>query len=198
GKFFLLAGDTSVFRLSLYVAAVTVRNGDPLAVIDGANRFDVHTITAHAQRWKIPPQRLLERIFVSRGFTCYQMEAAITERLPLFLSRQGARTAVILGLLDSFYDEQVKFQVAREMLQRIIAACHAMKADGISLLLACKEWDVRPKERNQFLQMLAESADHTYRVAAQGDAQRRNIPENKNVVQPQGRRGVMYLRSGRR
>jgi len=182
GKFFLLSGDAPIFRLSLYLAALTVRTGASLALVDGANRFDVHAITAQAQRWQIPPQRLLERIFISRGFTCYQMEAAITERLPAFLAQRGVRAAVILGLLDSFYDEQVKFQIAWAMLQRIIAACHAMKSDGISLLLACREWDVRPKERNQFLQMLREGADHTYRLTAQ--AEMHGIGEQHAIAQP--------------
>jgi hypothetical protein len=184
GKIFLLSGDTPIFRLSLYLTALTVRDGASLALIDGANRFDVHAITAQAQRWQMPPQGLLERIFISRGFTCYQMEAAITERLPAFLARRSVRTAVILGLLDSFYDEQIKFQIAREMLQHIIAACHAMKTDGISLLLACKEWDVRPKERNQFLHMLRQGADRTYRLAAQTEEHMLGTGEHRTIAQP--------------
>jgi hypothetical protein len=94
------------------------------------------------------------------------------------------RTAVILGLLDSFYDEQVKFQTAREMLQRIIAACHAMKADGISLLLACREWDVRPKERNQFLQMLQQGADCTYRLAGETEMRVHRTGGHRTFAQP--------------
>jgi len=69
------------------------------------NRFDVHYLAEFARRLacrpagsagarhdgrRITPEDLLDRIFVSRAFTCYQMEAAITERLPAFLRRSGS------------------------------------------------------------------------------------------------------------
>ena len=62
------------------------------------------------------PENLLDNIFVSRAFTCYQMEAVITERLPAFVRRSRSPVVMIFGLLDTFYDEQAPlFEVRREL-----------------------------------------------------------------------------------
>ena len=106
GKVFLLYGERSIFQLSLQMAAHAMAGGNSIAVVDGCNRFDVHALSRFARMRKIDPNKFLSRIFISRGFTCYQMEQAIAHKLPSFLSTIHSNTALIFGLLDTFYDEQ--------------------------------------------------------------------------------------------
>ena len=166
GKVFLLYGDSPIFRFSLVMAAQAVSRGASIAVIDGCNRFDVHTVTRFARERRLDPDALLRRIFVSRGFTCYQMEAAVNGKLPAFLARTNSNTALIFGLLDTFYDEQAPLREVQHILTRVLSALQAMRAGGISLLLASSNWKVLPEERNQLFARLKTGMDRVYRLAA--------------------------------
>lgn len=164
GKVYLLYGESPIFRLSLMMAAHALKNGSSIAVVDGCNRFDAHSIARFARERRKDPSEFLNRIFVSRGFTCYQMEAAITNRLPSFLERIGSRTAIIFGLLDTFYDEQAPLREVQQILQRVLGSLREMKDGGISILLACTEWNVRPQERNRLFTTLKQGMDRVYRL----------------------------------
>ena len=69
GKLYLLYGDPTVFRLSLTLASYALLRGNPIAVIDGCNRFDAHGIARFAREHSIEPNVLLNNIHISRGFT---------------------------------------------------------------------------------------------------------------------------------
>src|SRR6266849_4172307 len=106
GKLFLLYGDPVVFKLSLLIGAKALQHTAAVAIVDGCNGFDIRSLVGFAQQRKLNPDALLDRVFISRGFTCYQMEATITDMLPAFLSGRRSTAALIFGLLDTFYDEQ--------------------------------------------------------------------------------------------
>jgi len=170
GKLYSLVGtDSSVFRLSLSMASQALLRGVPIAVVDGSNRFDAYMIaeaarqiTAGRSGRRVTPEELLNRIYVARAFTCYQMEATITERLPAFLRRIHAPVAMVFGLLDTFYDDQAPLFEVKASVERIICALHAMKKENISLLLASKEIKVESKERNGLLPRIHAAMDQVY------------------------------------
>ena len=164
GKTHLLYGDKPIFLLSLRMAAHGMAHGSSVAVVDGCNRFDVHFLSRFARERKINVDDFLQRIFISRGFTCYQMEQAIVHRLPSFLAKIDSRTAMIFGLLDTFYDQQASLREVRQILHRVIGALQEMKAEGISVLLVCTKWNVLPKERNELFTTLQAGVDTIYRL----------------------------------
>lgn len=163
-KVSLLYGNEMAFGLSLWMMAQASSRGNIVAVVDGCNRFNVHAITRFARQHKVDPDLLLNRIFLSRGFTCYQIEAVMTERLPEFLKQVGGTTALIFGLLDTFYDEQAPFHEVLQILRRVITAMYRMRFQGISLLLVSEEWNVHPPERNRLFHYLKSSVDEVYRL----------------------------------
>jgi hypothetical protein len=126
------------------------------------------------------PDILLRRVFVSRGFTCYQMEQAIVGRLPAFLRRIGSTRAMIFGLLDTFYDEQAPLQEVQHILTRVLQSFESMNRAGISLLLACLEVNVRPKERNRLFSNLKLSMNGVYRLELNGEGKPSLLRENTN------------------
>jgi len=173
GKLFCLHGQTSgVFRLSLYAASHALLRGVPVALVDGSNRFDAYYIAefAHkitAQRLvkqRITPEQLLRQIHIARAFTCYQMEATITERLPAFLKRSGAPIAIIFGLLDTFYDDQAPLFEVKAGLERIIVALRLLKQANISVLLASLDMKLESKERNALFPRVKAAMDHILEV----------------------------------
>jgi hypothetical protein len=164
GKVYLLYGERPIFQLSLQMAAHAMAGGNSIAVVDGCNRFDVHAFSRFARTRKIDPNKFLNRIFISRGFTCYQMEQAIAHKLPSFLSTIRSNTALIFGLLDTFYDEQASLREVQQILQRLLVSFQNMKATGASLLLVCLERTVAPPERNQLFATLKKGVDRVYKL----------------------------------
>ena len=164
GKVCLLYGEDLIFQLSLRMAAHAMAKGMPIAVVDGCNRFNVHLLSHFARERRLDPDEFLNRIFISRGFTCYQMEQAVSGRLPLFLESIGSTIAMIFGLLDTFYDEQAPFREVQQILWRVLGTLQDIKAGGVSVLLACTEWNVLPKERNQLFATLKASVDRVYHL----------------------------------
>jgi hypothetical protein len=173
GKVYLLYGDPLVFRFSMLAAARSLSQGASIAVVDGCNRFDVHAITRFARERRVDPNKLLDRIFVSRGFTCYQMEAALTNKLPTFFRNTNAHIGMVFGLLDTLYDEQAPLREVRQILQRMLHAVDMMKNKNISLLLTCTEWNVLPQERNMLFHTLKQRMDNVYHLTLDGSRQPR-------------------------
>ena len=171
GKLFCIHGkDKGVFRLSLYAASHALLRGVQVALVDGTNRFDAYYIAEFARRVtsrqfvkeRVTPEQLLRQIYVARAFTCYQMEATITERLPAFLKRTGTPVAIIFGLLDTFYDEQAPLFEVKASVERVIAALSRLKADNVAVLLASRDMKLESKERNALFPRVKKTMDEVF------------------------------------
>ncbi len=181
GKLYCLHGtDTKVFRLPLYAASHALLKGIPVTLVDGTNRFDAYYIAEFARkvtsqglvRQRVQPEQLLERIFISRAFTCFQMEATITERLPKFVKLAHSPIVIIFGLLDTFYDEQAPLFEVRASLQRIIVALHRLKQENVSILLASLDVQLASKERKGLFPKLKAAMDRVFYVTEDERGQR--------------------------
>lgn len=164
GKLYLLHGEDTAFHLSHTIASTALSRGMRIAVADGGNWFNIHAIINFARAAQCNPDELLRQLFVSRSFTCYQMEQTITQLLPGFLKSIHSNAAFLFGLLDTLYDEQAPFREVQHILRRILAALQAMKSNGVSFLVTCLDRSIVPKERNQLFATLAGAMDHVYRL----------------------------------
>ncbi len=164
GKLYLLYGDPVIFRFALALASHALARRTSVAVVDGCNRFDAHSIARFAREHGYSPDAFLNHIFISRGFTCYQMEAVVNDRLLPFLQRIGGTTAIIFGLLDTLYDEQAPLREVRNILGRMVARLHDMKLRGISVLLASRKWNLPDPGRNALFTVLQSGMDAVCRV----------------------------------
>jgi hypothetical protein len=176
GKLYCLHGGSGVFRLSLRAAGHVLLSGVPVTLVDGSNRFDLYGLAEFARRAAGStgtPEQVLRSIFISRAFTCYQMEAVLTERLPAFVHARKSPVVLIFGLLDTFYDEQAPLFEVRNALERSIQALHALRDEGIALLLAST--DIRPASaaRASLFPRLAKAMDRVYRLTEEADGRSR-------------------------
>jgi len=165
GKLYCVHGSSGVFRLSLMAAGHALVHGVPVTLVDGSNRFDLYGLAEFARRAvgrDGAPEQVLRNIFISRAFTCYQMEAVLTERLPAFVHAKQSPVVLIFGLLDTFYDEQAPLFEVRNSLERILRALHTLRDEGIALLLAST--DIRPASaaRTALFPRLAGGMDRVY------------------------------------
>jgi len=185
GKLFCVHGDPGVFRLSLVAAGHVLLSGVPVTLVDGSNRFDLYGLAEFARRTaggRCTPEELLRNIFVSRAFTCYQMEAVITERLPAFVRRSRIPVVIVFGLLDTFYDEQAPLFEVKAGLRRIMAALQQLKRDNIAVLLASQDTTPASQERRGLFAGLAAGMDQVFSIPHQlkggeNEPQRRRVAE---------------------
>lgn len=152
----LLYGHSGVFTAGLIIGSAAQQ---PIAVIDGAIRFNSYTLAKVAAYLGMPAKILLHRTHVTRSFTAFQTEAAITTKLPRFLATHPCRIVVILGLLDTYYDEQVKPHECRQSLHRIIHTLRELVKKNIHVLIADVEVAEPPKGKENLFQFIKNSAD---------------------------------------
>jgi hypothetical protein len=111
------------------------------------------------------------------------MEQAIAHKLPAFLTSIQSNTALIFGLLDTFYDEQASLREVQQILHRLLGSFQKMKASGVSLLLACSERKVEPQERNQLFTTLKTGVDRVYKLDTDEHGAMKLFLESQRVEQ---------------
>ncbi|MGE5249626.1 MAG: hypothetical protein ACM3QS_05375 [Bacteroidota bacterium] len=129
GRWRLVVGPRSLNATMLLAIARMAENG-PVRVLDGGNRFNAYPV-ARAARGR---PEVLNRITVSRAFTCYQV-LSLLESTPALQARPAPLRLVTLDLLNTFYDESVRARERKQLLESCIAQLErlAVNAGAISV-----------------------------------------------------------------
>lgn len=130
GSFILLAGPRNL-NATLLTAIARLAERLPVRVLDGGNRFNAYTVARQARASSAfdgGAVDVLERITISRAFTCYQV-------LSLLESTPATRCPfVILDLLNTFYDESVRAGERKRLLRSCIEHLHRLEREAGGLV----------------------------------------------------------------
>jgi hypothetical protein len=146
--------------------AAHAARGERLAVLIGHNGFDVYALARLALEHGLDSRLILERIELSRAFTCHQLHRRI---LTLGAPRTDRWSALyVLGLLDIFYDEDVKQNEARRLLNDCLVKLKEIAGSGLPVLITVSA----PQEpgREHFLEIVAGHADLFWAPAEEAPA----------------------------
>lgn len=185
-------GSTDPAAALLSMCAGLLGRGERMAVVDAGNRFDPFGLIRAAQRMRRDPAALLERVFISRAFTCHQVEALVARDLPAFLRARSIRSVLVLGLTDTFLDEAVPDWEARRLFERAVRALRAAATGGARIVLA--EWSRSgaPGRTGAFAARLRAACDLVARLEADGDSSwsliPREVPHGTNAAHLHGPR----------
>lgn len=80
-------------------------------LLDAGNCFDGYGLARQLRQQTSYWQPALERVSVARAFTCYQVETLLSESVADF------SPVLVLNLLDTFYDENVKLAERMRLLE---------------------------------------------------------------------------------
>jgi hypothetical protein len=163
-RLLLLYGHPLVFRLGLYAATERVLAGEPVLYLDGANTFDPFVIGRLARAHRQQPRNVLTMIHVARAFTCHQMERLVSDCLAEALDRYQARTVILAGLFDTFYDQAVPEQEALRLFGRTMEAIRRLTQQGYMLMCLCPPAPVLTRTSRRCLDQLRGQADRVIRV----------------------------------
>ncbi len=93
--------------------------GSNVVFIDGGNTFRLYKIARLAQLHQLNPQQTLERIFISRAFTAYQLTSLLLDRLEEAVKTHNAKIVVISDIAGFFLNDDVANEEAVRVYSQI-------------------------------------------------------------------------------
>jgi hypothetical protein len=93
--------------------------GSNVVFIDGANTFRLYQITRLARLHKLNPKQMLDRIYISRAFTAYQMTALILQKLEDAIKTCNAKLIIISDIAAMFLDKDVQEEEAKSIYSQV-------------------------------------------------------------------------------
>ena len=148
---------------------ILAADGHAIRIFDGGNRFDGYFVARLARRLSSNPREVLERIRLSRAFTCFQLAQLIEN------ATASAQPLFVLDLLTTFYDESVPLRDSERLLSTAIAHLKRLAAVG-PVIVGAREPRVLVKERWTLLDRIQIASDVAWLL---------RTPEGRPPVQPQ-------------
>lgn len=94
--------------------------GSNVVFVDGGNTFRLYKIARLAQLHQLNPREVLERIFISRAFTAYQLTSLILDKLEETVKKYNAKLVVISDIAGFFLDNDVSHEEAQRVYSQLI------------------------------------------------------------------------------
>jgi len=163
GLIVLLWRRTTLPPLVLEFISWQLLQGNNLILIEGANSFDPYRLVRVATRRGVTAEGLLRGIFISRVFTCHQLEALINERLEGAVRHYRVHGVIINGFLHTFYAEEVALGEALALLRRSIRGLRLL-ALTCPVLLVCQEPPPGAARRTVFLSLVKGQAQRVMEI----------------------------------
>jgi hypothetical protein len=157
GDFAVLHGASALLSSLLCVRAQLPRQlgglGTGVVYVDGGNTFRLYEVSRIAQLHQLNPRQVLERIYISRAFTAYQLTAIVLERLEEAVKKFGAKLAVISDLVGLFLDKDIPDEEARRVFSQVTAYLSTFaQRNQLTLIATCPLR--QPSRRNTYLHAL--------------------------------------------
>lgn len=155
GDFAVLHGSSSASLVSLLCvrAQLPVQLGglgSNVVFVDGGNTFQLYHIARLARLHRLDPKQVLERIYLSRAFTAYQMTALVLEKLKETVKRYDAKLVVISNIAGFFLDKEVAETEACRVYSQVTAYLSNFAKENQIILVAT--YPPHPESRrNNFL-----------------------------------------------
>jgi hypothetical protein len=127
GDFAVLYGSPSIISMTslLCIRAQLPKQlgglGSNVVFIDGGNTFGLYKIARLAQLHQLNPGKVLERIFISRAFTAYQLTSLILDKLEETVKQYDAKLVVISDIAGFFLDNDVPHEEAQRVYSQIVS-----------------------------------------------------------------------------
>lgn len=164
GKTYLLTGNHNVYKMSLVIIYQLLKRNMRVVLVDGANRFELYSLTRQAEADNVEPYQILQKVFISRVFTAYQMDGLITNGARSFMRQINSRILFIFGPLHTFYDDHVSIRDSIQSLERIRLALDLMKGEGMSIVLASEFLFPSKKDKAVLFKKMTHMSNEIYRL----------------------------------
>jgi len=150
--------------------------------VDGGNSFNPYEISAIAREYDADPKSTLERVFISRAFTAYQLSAIVSETLEDALKRYKPKLILISKITSLFLDQDVPAKEALELFKKMTLHLSDLALKRNIIIAATCSNDEPSKRQIVLESILLRIADKTARFTEtkgrlQLSIKNRNSPE---------------------
>ncbi len=157
GDFALVYGSpapTSLASLLCVRAQLPAQLGglsSSVVYIDGGNSFRLYNISRLAQIHHLDPKQALNRIFIARAFTAYQMTALLMERLTDAVENYHSKVVIVSDIAGLFLDKDIPDDEAKRVYSQVVASLQSFASKHQVIIIAT--YKPRPSNnRSQYLQ----------------------------------------------
>ncbi len=159
GDFAVLYGSESVTSL---VSLLCVRAqlptqlgglGSNVIFVDGGNTFRLYQVGRLAQLHKLNPKEVLDRIYISRAFTAYQMTSLVMDKLKETIKKYNAKLVMLSDIAGFFLDKDVPEDEARSVFNQVTAYLSKFARENQVILIATYP-PHQETRRNSYLHMV--------------------------------------------
>ena len=127
--------------------------GSNVVFIDGANTFRLYQITRLARLHQLDPKQVLDRIYISRAFTAYQMAALILQKLEDAVKTCNAKLVIISDIATMFLDKDVQEEEAKRIYSQVTTRLSNFTREQQAIIVATYP-PHEDSRRNIYLQAL--------------------------------------------
>lgn len=111
-----------------------VRRGVPLFCLDGGNAFNPYRLAVLIRREGGEPFELLDRIYVSRAYTCHQLVSSAETLLGALIAARPRPMVAVLGIDRLFHDEDLPLWEREFLYGRLLTHVRALHRRGLPVL----------------------------------------------------------------
>lgn len=125
GDFAVLHGSSAVLFLSSLLAVkaqLPYQLGGletNVLFVDGGNTFRLYDVSTIAQLHELDPRKVLERIFVSRAFTAYQLTSIVFDRLQDTVKKYDSKLIILSDIARLYLDKDVPKREAKDVFSQL-------------------------------------------------------------------------------
>jgi hypothetical protein len=159
GDFAVLYGHPLCRTLSFLLSVrcqLPIKNGglnSKVIYIDSGNTSDPYSVAAIAREYGLEPKSVLEKVFVSRVFTVYQLTALVFEKLEHALKTYRSKLAIVSDITGLFLDRDVSKKEGRDIFTKMTRYLSELASRrGAIILATC--FPRRYPGRSHFLQAM--------------------------------------------
>jgi hypothetical protein len=112
-----------------------LRRGVPLFCLDGGNAFNPYRLAVLVRREGGDPFELLDRIYVSRAYTCHQLVSSAETLLGALIAARPRPMVAVLGIDRLFHDEDLPLWEREFLFGRMLDHVRALHRRGLPVLV---------------------------------------------------------------
>jgi hypothetical protein len=141
GDFTVLQGNVAssmIFTLSVRAQLPRENGGldSSTVFVDGGNSFSPYEVAENARDYGLDCKAALERVYVSRAFTAYQLSSLILEKLRSVLRKTRARLLVVSDVASLFLDRDIPKTEGRELFMKVCSKLSEIASEKRVIVVA--------------------------------------------------------------
>jgi hypothetical protein len=127
--------------------------------VDGANSFRLYDVSEIAQTCELDPKQVLDRIFISRAFTVYQLTSLILDNLKVAITKYDTKLVIISQITQLFLDKDIPKKEAEGIFHQITSYLSVFAQKNQVILIVTHKPYFKSKRTKFFTQTLCGSAN---------------------------------------